>query len=109
MHPTGLMRTKIYLFYAFCNTPLWSMVLFITTPILVTGDSVTVYNHAIGPCNLFQKYNLFNHNRSYFVCISIDRYPIPSHYRHINICTRIVMANEMRETHNMHIKILLSL
>ena len=35
------------------------MVLFITIRSFVTCAIVTVYNHAIGPCNLFQKCNLF--------------------------------------------------
>ena len=38
------------------------MVLFITIRSFVIGAIVTVYNHAIGPCNLFQKCNLFHHN-----------------------------------------------
>ena len=37
------------------------MVLFITTLRFVTGAIVTVYTLAIGPCNLFQKCNLFHH------------------------------------------------
>ena len=37
------------------------MVLFITICSFVTCAIVTVYNHAIGTCNLFQKCNLFHH------------------------------------------------
>ena len=37
------------------------MVLFITIRSFVTGAIVAVYNHAIGPCNLFQKCNLCHH------------------------------------------------
>ena len=36
------------------------MVLFITIRSFVTGAIVTVYNHAIGPCNLFQLCYLFH-------------------------------------------------
>ena len=35
--------------------------LFITTLSFLTGAIVTVYNHAIGLYNLFQKCNLFHH------------------------------------------------
>ena len=38
------------------------MVMFKTIRSFVTGAIVTVYNHAIGPCNLFQKCNLFHHS-----------------------------------------------
>ena len=43
---------------------MWSLVLFIITISFVTGAIVTVYNHAIGRCNLFQKCNLFHHSSS---------------------------------------------
>ena len=36
--------------------------LFITTLGFFTGAIVTVYNHAIGPYNLFRKCNLFHHS-----------------------------------------------
>ena len=39
------------------------MVLFISIRSFVTGAIVTVYNHAIGPCYLFQLCYLF-HDRS---------------------------------------------
>ena len=45
------------------------MVLFITIRSFVTGAIVTVYNHDIGPCNLFQICNLFHHNTNFLIII----------------------------------------
>ena len=72
------------------------MVLFITIRSFVTDAIVTVYNHAIGPCNLFLKCNLFHHISSH-TCVgarlainspvTINLF-LASYYNQLNIITK---------------------